>query len=58
MFNFYYLHKFLQADGDCFSNMVIVSKGLVNIDAKIFSNTDMYDGFTNYDWSFSFFFTF
>ena len=46
MFNFYYLHKFLQAGGDCFSNMVIVSKGLVNIDAKICSNTDGYDGFT------------
>ena len=40
MFNFYYLHKFLQAGGHCFSNMVIVSKGLVNIDAKIFSDTD------------------
>ena len=31
-----YLYKFLQAGGDCFSNMVIISKGLVNIDAKIF----------------------
>ena len=49
MFNSIYLYKFLQAGGDCFSNMVIISKGLVNIDAKIFSNTDMYDGFTNYD---------
>ena len=26
--------------------MVIISKGLVNIDAKIFNNTDRYDGFT------------
>ena len=46
MFNFYYLHKFLQADGHCFSNMVMVRKGPVNIDAKIFSDTDRYDGFT------------
>ena len=48
--NSFYLYKFLQAGGDCFSNMVIIiSKGLVNmtnIDAKIFSNTDRYDGFT------------
>ena len=47
--NSFYLYKFLQASGDCFSNMVIISKGLVNmtnIDAKIFSNTDRYDGFT------------
>ena len=36
---------FLQAGGDCFSNMVIISEGLVNIDAKILSNTDRYDGF-------------
>ena len=38
----------MQAGGDldCFSNMVIVSKGLVNIDAKIFSDTDGCDGFT------------
>ena len=40
MFNSIYLYKFLQAGGDCFSNMVIISKGLVNIDAKIFSNTE------------------
>ena len=40
--NSFYLYKFLQAGGDCFSNMVIISKGLVNIDAKIFSNTDRY----------------
>ena len=26
--------------------MVIISNGLVNIDAKIFSNTDRYDDFT------------
>ena len=26
--------------------MVIISNGLVNIDAKIFSNADRYDGFT------------
>ena len=26
--------------------MVIISNGLVNIDAKIFSNTERYDGFT------------
>ena len=45
MFNSFYLYKFLQAGGDCFSNMVIISKGLVNIDAKILSNTDRYDGF-------------
>ena len=49
MFNSFYLYKFLQAGGDCFSNMVIIiSKGLVNmtnVDAKIFSNTDRYDGF-------------
>ena len=46
--NSFHLYEFfhLQAGGDCFSNMVIISKGLVNIDAKIFSNTDMYDGFT------------
>ena len=48
--NSFYLYKFLQAGGDCFSNMVIIiSKGLVNMtnrDAKIFSNTDRYDGFT------------
>ena len=48
--NSFYLYKFLQVGGDCFSNMVIIiSKGLVNmtnIDAKIFSNTDRYDGFT------------
>ena len=44
--NSFYLHKFLQAGGDCFSTMVIISKGLVNIDAKIVSNTDRYDGFT------------
>ena len=48
--NSFYLYKFLQAGGDFFSNMVIIiSKGLVNmtnIDAKIFSNTDRYDGFT------------
>ena len=30
MFNSFYLYKFLQAGGDCFSNMVILSKGLVN----------------------------
>ena len=30
MFNSFYLYKFLQAGGDCFSNMVIISKGLVN----------------------------
>ena len=48
MFNSFHLYEFfhLQAGGDCISNMVIISKGLVNIDAKIFSNTDMYDGFT------------
>ena len=46
MFNSFYLYKFLQAGGDCFSNMVIISEGLVNIEAKIFSNTDRYDGFT------------
>ena len=49
MFNSFYLYKFLQAGGDCFSNMVIISEGLVNIDAKIFilatlTGTD--DGFT------------
>ena len=44
--NSFYLYKFLQAGGDCFTNMVIISKGVVNIDAKIFSNTDRYDGFT------------
>ena len=48
--NSFYLYKFLQVGGDCFSNMVIIiSKGLVNMtnrDAKIFSNTDRYDGFT------------
>ena len=48
--NSFYLYKFLQAGGDCFSKMVIIiSKGLVNmtnIDAKIFSNIDRYDGFT------------
>ena len=41
--NSFYLYKFLQAGGDCFSNMVIISKGLVymtNIDANIFSNTE------------------
>ena len=65
MFNFYYLYKFLQAGEDCFSNMVIISEGLVNIDAKIFSNTDRYDGFTKnakhcffYDQSFYFFLIF
>ena len=31
---------FLQAGGDCFSNMVIIIEGLVNIDAKILSNTE------------------
>ena len=36
---------FLQAGGDCFNNTVIISEGLVNIDAKILSNTDRYDGF-------------
>ena len=34
----------MQAGGDCFSNMVIISKGLVNVDTKIFSNSDGYDG--------------
>ena len=33
MFNSFYLYKFLQAGGDCFSKMVIISEGLVNIDA-------------------------
>ena len=37
----------MQAGGDCLSNMVIISKELVNVDAKIFSNSDQYDGFTN-----------
>ena len=47
--NSFYLYKFLQAGGDCFSNMVIIiSKGLVNIDAKILTATltGTDDGFT------------
>lgn len=46
LFNSIYLYKFVQAGGDCLSNMVIISKELVNVDAKIFSNSDQYDGFT------------
>ena len=42
MFNSFYLYKFLQAGGDCFSNMVIISEGLVNI--ATLTGTD--DGFT------------
>ena len=37
-----FVYKFLQAGGDCFSNMVIISKGLANIDAAISSNSDGY----------------
>ena len=46
LFNSIYLYKFVQADGDCLSNMVIISKELVNVDAKICSNRDQYDEFT------------
>ena len=46
MFNSIYLYKFVQAGGDYFSNMVIIIKGLVNIDNKIFSNSDGCDSFT------------
>ena len=64
--NSFYLYKFLQAGGDCFRSMVIISKGLVNIDAKIFGNTDRYDMVLPkmrsivffYDRSFSFFLIF
>ena len=64
--NSFYLYKFLQAGGDCFSNMVIISKGLVNIDAKILTATltgtmvltRMRSIVFFYDRSFSFFFNF